>query len=602
MKLSDRTIQQVRERADLVEIIEGRVALKKSGRNNLVGLCPFHNDKSPSLSVSPERGLYHCFSCGAGGDAIKFIQELDGKSFADTVIELADRYGVAVELDNPERQQQWEQERSRRSQQYEILSVATDLYKRSLRDSRGSLALDYLFDIRSLDNRTLERFQFGYAPDEWDFIYRSLCQERRFSTDLVESVGLIVPRSSGSGYYDRFRGRVMIPVKDERGRVVGFGARALDDEQKPKYLNSPESELFDKSSLLFPLDLAKDAIKQQDSAIVVEGFFDAIALHEAGVNHVVASQGTALQEQQILKLCSLTEGKRIYLNFDSDAAGQAAIERAIANVGKFVDTGFVSIRVVDLGDYKDADEYLKEHGVEAYRELLNDAPTWLGWQIEQACKRDLSQPEEFQKAGKACVNLLASVTDSHLQTLLIGRAAELLANGDARSVGLMQDRLVARLKRTSDRTPKVSKPAPEIKLQSALDRASETLLLIALHADYRRGAIGRELATRKIEITPGASGKHLTTLLTVLAEPGEHEVTAALNQQGLQGLLLKELPEDTLQVDLGITDALNAIEREQLVSRHQVLLSEWQDCDDRGRLALLQQEMQAVKLRLEEIR
>ncbi|MDX2217007.1 MAG: DNA primase [Oculatellaceae cyanobacterium bins.114] len=430
-RLHPDTIEEVKQRVDIVDVVSEHVVLRKQGKD-FTGLCPFHDDKSPSFSVSPSKQFYYCFSCGAGGNAIKFLMELGKQSFGDVVLELARRYQVSIKTLEPEQRQELQRQLSLREQLYEILALTTKFYEHALRQSTGEKALSYLRSARQLSEETIQQFQLGYAPAGWQTLYGYLVEQKRFPADLVEQAGLIVPRQGGGGYYDRFRDRLMIPIHDLQGRTIGFGGRTLSDEQ-PKYLNSPETELFDKGKTLFALDLARAAIAKDDRAVVVEGYFDAIALHAAGIPNAVASLGTALSLAQVKQLLRYTESKQIVFNFDDDSAGQRAAERAIGEVADLAYRGEVQLRVLNLPDGKDPDDFLKAHSPADYRQLLSDAPLWIDWQIQQIlAETDLDKADQFQQGTEAIAKLLGNLPNASLRTHYIHHCAELLSQGSAR--------------------------------------------------------------------------------------------------------------------------------------------------------------------------
>ncbi len=299
-RLHPDTIEEVKQRADIVDVISEHVVLRKRGKD-FVGLCPFHTEKSPSFTVSPSKQMYYCFGCQAGGGAIKFLMELGKQSFGDVVLELAQRYQVPIKTLEPEQRQQLQRQLSLREQLYEILALTARFYEHALRQSQGHQALEYLQSQRRLREETIQQFGLGYAPAGWETLYRYLVEDKHYPVQLLEQAGLIRRRREGEGYYDYFRDRIIIPIRDPNGRVIGFGGRTLTNEQ-PKYLNSPETELFNKGKTLFALDQAKNAIAKQDQGIVVEGYFDAIALHAAGITNAVASLGTALSLAQVRQL------------------------------------------------------------------------------------------------------------------------------------------------------------------------------------------------------------------------------------------------------------------------------------------------------------
>ncbi|MEG4584087.1 DNA primase [Microcoleus sp. MOSTC5] len=441
-RLHPETIEEVKQRADIVDVISGRVVLRKRGKE-FVGLCPFHDEKSPSFTVSPGKQMYYCFGCGAGGNAFKFLMELEKRPFSEVVLELAKNYQVPVKTVEPEHRQELQRQISLREQLYEISALTANFYEHALRQTPGEEPLAYLKSERKLSEETIQQFQLGYAPQGWEALYSYLVEQKNYPAQLVEQAGLIVPRKNGgSGYYDRFRNRIMIPIRDTQGRVIGFGGRALGDEQ-PKYLNSPETELFDKGKTLFALDTAKTAISKADRAVVVEGYFDAIALQAAGISNAVASLGTALSLNQVRQLLRYTDSKQIILNFDADKAGTQAAERAIGEIEKLAYQGEVQLRVLNIPDGKDADEYLKTYSSEQYIELLENAPLWIDWQLQQMLvNQDLKQADTSQQVTKKIINLLTNITDDNQLAHYLQKCAEILSKGDYRLTKMLAENLL----------------------------------------------------------------------------------------------------------------------------------------------------------------
>jgi DNA primase len=497
-RLHPDTVELVKQRVDIVDVVSEHVLLRKRGKD-FVGLCPFHDDKSPSFTVSPAKQFYYCFSCGAGGNAIKFLMELNKQPFGEVVLSLAQHYQIPIRTVEPEQRQEFQRQLSLREQLYEILAVTMRFYEHALRQPTGEAAWRYLQTDRGLDEAVIQLFQLGYAPAGWQTLYGYLVEQKRYPVELVERAGLIVPRQGGSGYYDRFRDRLMIPIHDLQGRVIGFGGRTLGDDQ-PKYLNSPETELFDKGKTLFALDQARAAIAKQDRAIVVEGYFDAIALHAAGITNVVASLGTALSVFQIRQILRYTESKHIVLNFDADAAGAKAAERAIGEVAELAYRGEVQLRVLNIPQGKDPDEFLKTHTAANYQALLEQAPLWLDWQIQRLlASLDLSQSDQFQQATEAIAQLLGNLPNATLRTYYIHHCAGLLSQGNARlSLQLEADlRTQVRGQRWHGRAQKWQTPAD-------LDRLEESeawLLRIYLHLPQYRSQIIEALDSRDLDFS-----------------------------------------------------------------------------------------------------
>ncbi len=302
-RLHPNTIEEVKAKVDIVDVVGEHVVLKKRGKDYL-GSCPFHQEKSPSFSVSPTKQMYYCFGCQAGGNAINFMMELGKQSFTEVVLDLARRYQVPVQTLEPEQRQELQRKLSQREQLYEILAITANFYQHALNQPQGEKALSYLKIDRAFSDETIQGFKLGYSPSGWETLANYLIEQKHFPPQAIVAAGLIIPRKDEASYYDRFRDRLMIPICDLRGRVIGFGGRTLSDEQ-PKYLNSPETELFDKGNTLYGLDRAKDSISKTDRAVVVEGYFDVIALHAAGITSAVAALGTALSLAQVKQLVKL---------------------------------------------------------------------------------------------------------------------------------------------------------------------------------------------------------------------------------------------------------------------------------------------------------
>ncbi|MGA9380068.1 MAG: DNA primase [Phormidium sp.] len=441
-RLHPDTIEQVKQRADIVEVISEKVVLRKRGKD-FQGLCPFHDEKSPSFSVSPHKQMYYCFGCQAGGNVITFLMELEKQSFADVVLNLARRYAIPVQTLEPEQRQELQRQLTLREQLFEILAVTSAFYQHALHQPSGKAALEYLQSERQLNDETIQKFQLGYAPAGWETLYRYLVEQKKFSVQLVEQAGLIRRRKESQvSYYDYFRDRLIIPIHDLQGKIIGFGGRTLTDEQ-PKYLNSPDTQLFNKGKTLFALDKAKDAISKQDLAVVVEGYFDAIALHAKGITNAVASLGTALSLDQVKLLLRYNESKQLVLNFDADKAGNTAAKRAIGEIANLAYRGEIQLRILNLPNGKDADEYLKTYSAEQYQNLLNEAPLWLAWQIEQLLEtKDLKQANQYQQVAEEMVKILGNIIDDNQLTYYVNQCAERLSKGDSRQIPLISQNLL----------------------------------------------------------------------------------------------------------------------------------------------------------------
>ncbi|MCF2583837.1 DNA primase [Mitsuokella multacida] len=355
-------VERVSEQTDILRIVQGYVPLKRRG-NRYWGCCPFHQEKTASFSVLPDKGFFYCFGCHAGGNAFKFISLIENISYFDAIKLQAEKLGIPL----PERKRSpQEVARDREIQDLrKVNELARDFFHNCLTMTRMGERGKAYFAARGIRQETIEEFQLGYAPPAWDKLSTAFLK-RGIKQEFLLASGLCAERKQGGGLYDRFRGRVIIPIADERGRVVGFGGRVLDDST-PKYLNTPETVLFNKRKLLFGLDRSHRAIQQEGRAIVVEGYMDAISVFDAGVHNVVASLGTAFTPEHAKKL--LHYAPEICFCYDSDEAGQKATIRALSIVR---DTG-ARVRVIVVPDGKDPDEFIRKHGADAFRALVEKA-------------------------------------------------------------------------------------------------------------------------------------------------------------------------------------------------------------------------------------
>ncbi len=384
----DDFIDKLRSQSDIVGIISEYVPLKKRGKNYW-GCCPFHHEKTPSFSVTPDKGFFYCFGCQTGGNVFNFLMKLENLTFMEAVKKLAEKMNIPVpEKEKSEHDRQVEREMAGLLR---ANAMAGDFFHACLtKTNYGKAAREYL-ESRGIDGATIATFRLGYAPRAWDKLTAALTG-RGFTAETLAKAGLAVAKSSGDGVYDRFRDRIMFPIADARGRVVGFGGRVTDGSQ-PKYLNTAETPLFNKRHVLYGFDLAYQAIKQAGRAIVVEGYMDLIALHKSGITNAVASLGTAFTPEQARQLAR--HAGEIYFAYDSDAAGQNATLRALATVRSLG----IAVRVVTVPDGKDPDEYIRKHGADAFRTLVDQAPALLAYQVSQA----LAANDHSGASGKMAV-------------------------------------------------------------------------------------------------------------------------------------------------------------------------------------------------------
>jgi DNA primase len=446
--ISPDSVERVKQAADIVEVVSTHTDLRRQGAR-YVGLCPFHEERTPSFSVEPQEKLYHCFGCGVGGDVIKFVEEKDGLGFAEAVELLADRYGVELEREQEDPRAEAQRQRRRRLEQ--LLDRAASFYSSYLWESQeAAKARDYLAQ-RGLREEVLRDFAVGYAPSAWDKLLVS-GQRAGFSVEELRGVGL-VQRGRSGGEYDRFRERIMFPIRDRRGRVLGFGGRAMRSDQGAKYVNTAETDFFHKSQMLYGVDRAKAAIAKAGRAVVVEGYTDVLALHQAGIEEAVAVMGTAITGDQVAALSGMVE--EVVLALDADSAGQEAMLRA-----QTVAAGRrMRLRVAAMPAGEDPAEMMAEpEGVERFGGLLGAAEELTAFQVGLVLERtDAGSPLERDRALAEVAPVLAGMGESASRDDLVRRVAERLDFDPAMVMG----RVVAATPASGGRQQVEPEPGPE---------------------------------------------------------------------------------------------------------------------------------------------
>lgn len=492
-----RTIQEVKDKADIVDVISEHIVLKKKGKE-FVGICPFHDDSKPSMTVSPAKQFYYCFSCGAGGNSIKFLMEFTRNNFTDVVLSLAKKNDInVINVDGPQ-QEIYKKQLSRREELYKILRVTKEWFKSQLNNTLGKEAHHYLTSQRNLNIKNINDFELGYAPNSWNDLFNYLSKVEKFPLKLILSAGLVVSKDNADKVYDRFRNRLIVPIFDMQGRVVAFGGRSLDG-QEPKYLNSPETEVFEKGKMLFAFDKASSNIRKRDKAVVVEGYFDVISLHSKGITNSVASLGTALNKYQISQLCRCTDSKNIIINFDSDNAGRLATKRVINEVESLSLHDQINLKILEIKSFKDPDEYLKENTPEDYFNLIDNASFWIDWEIDQIFdNKDLSKSDIFQNVISSLVKLLSKFPQSATRTHYLQKVSERLSMGQARLAIKFEEDLRKQVKgfRWHGRSKKFEQPS-EV---SQREKNESEIIYYYLHCPEHRLFIREELLKREINI------------------------------------------------------------------------------------------------------
>jgi DNA primase len=469
--------ERVKQQADIVRVVGEYVRLKKAGKD-FTGLCPFHQEKTPSFSVSPTKQMYYCFGCHEGGDVFKFVMALERCEFPEAVRTVAEKCGIPIPRPR-DRSPEERRETHQRAAIVEMHREAAAFFARQLQSTpEGKVACAYL-EERGLDRESIARFGLGFAPYSGDALLRAL--KPKYSEALLEVSGLF-SKNESSRLYDRFRRRIMFPIANDSGKIIAFGGRAMGDDM-PKYLNSPETPAYSKSNVLYHLDRAKESLRQSDFAILVEGYMDAIAVARAGFSNVVASCGTALAEAQIKLLGRFT--RRVVVNYDPDAAGQAATERSLMLL---LEKEF-DVRVLALPGGADPDKFLQQRGAAEYRKLLSQSPPYLDYLIARARRMDQSTAE-----GKlAAINFLMPFVQRIPNHLLRSEWASRIASELRVEAPVLREAL---RRAAAERRGEV-KPRPEL-VAPIVKPAERRLMQMLVDAGGFRERLAQEIASAEL--------------------------------------------------------------------------------------------------------
>lgn len=435
----EEAVSLIKDRLDIVDTVSQYVVLKKSGANYW-GICPFHNDKRPSMSVSPSKGIYKCFSCGAGGDALNFLVRIQNRSYKEVILELAEKFGIEL----PKKFAPSDETKSQREEMLKACKKAAKFYNLQLKSGKdANKAMTYLKG-RDITDEIINSFTLGWAPNKYDALYKELHKE--FNDDILEKAGLILKSNQG-GWIDRFRNRIIIPIQNENDDYIAFGARAVDEGQNPKYLNSSDSMIYNKSKTLFGLNSAKESIKEEDAVIIMEGYFDVISAQAHGVKNAVASCGTAMTAEHIKLLSRYTKSRKIYLSFDTDSAGINATKRGseviketlstLGEVKQFDESHISSasenkyaceIRVVSPPQGKDPDEFIRTMGGDMFKNYIKDAPLLIDFLLNNVLKERTSAktPQEKAELVSDVIDILKDVNNKIIQSEYVKMVSSVL--------------------------------------------------------------------------------------------------------------------------------------------------------------------------------
>lgn len=516
--------RQVKDSVDIVNVVGRYVRLRKAASSRWTGLCPFHQEKTPSFSVNSALNIYKCFGCGVAGDVITFVQEMERLTFWEALKLLAEQHGIPL----PKRSNEADAETKLRGALYQMHEIAVDMFRNHLRSQQGQPARQYL-SRRGLTPDLADTFQLGYSDPSGQMLLRRIEQEG-FTPDQMRESSLFREREGGGGFYDAFRGRLMFPIHNESGKVIGFGGRALGDEDQPKYLNSRDSILYNKSNVLYNMNRAKDAIRRNGRAVLVEGYMDVIGVYSAGVQEVVASCGTALVNTQVRSIKRHTDS--VVLNFDPDTAGvRATTERIPMLLAEHL-----KVRVVDLEDGLDPDEYVKKYGADAYQEKVAKAIAYFPWLADQARRKHGSSAEGRMEAVKSLLPALQDIPDSAERLAVADELADL--------VGLTPEERVRTgfRKAAQDRKSAV----PHAAAQNQLPAREKILLQALLRSDEARHQVLPRLQEAHI------AGFRSKTIFEILRRMVETDTP--VDFAGLEGRL--DNPQKALLHELVAADEL----------------------------------------------
>ena len=506
-------VDEIKSRLDIVDVISKYVILKKRGANYL-GLCPFHNEKTPSFIVSPQKGIFKCFGCGKGGDAISFLMEIKGQSYSETIKDLADQFNVEL----PRGNSNYEKAKDKKAKIYEILEKAKNYYTETLLNKpEAKAAYDYLMK-RGITEDTIKKYGLGYSYNSYDALIKYL---KEYEVGILIESGLVVNNEEKMSYYDRFRDRLMIPIFDEKNQVVAFGSRTLKkDFDGPKYINSPDTPVYNKSKILYGFNFASKEIKNRDSVLIMEGYFDVITAQVNGVGNAVATCGTALTPEHVKLISHYCASRKIYLAFDTDNAGQNATNRGAEiikeqmsslgtvkqydalndfdeiNTALDEDKYSCEIRVVSPPEGKDPDEYIREYGGEKYLEHVQKAPLLIDYKLNKILtkmKPSMSPTEKLKLVKEICpvLNEINNKIAKNEYIKLVSSSLRIDENSLRSELSKMRIREPYDLKESSPNVKKIV-----TKSSNLMEKSQKNLLSLYLTME---GILNKELLSETIK-------------------------------------------------------------------------------------------------------
>ena len=561
--IPDELVEEIRDRSDIVEVISDRVLLKKSGAN-YKGLCPFHSEKTPSFTVSPAKQIFHCFGCNEGGNVYQFVMKIENLSFPDSVLLLARRYGI-----NIVEQKVKGVNSSQKNTLYDVNAMAAEFFQRQLSElPQGKTAREYLRK-RGITENIIESFKIGYASPSWDGVHQFL-KKKGISADIQNSAGLIKERENGGGYVDRFRERIIFPISDSEGRIVGFGGRVLNDtDSRPKYLNSPETLVYKKGNILYGLHITKDLIRKSKDAFLVEGYFDLITAYQHGIKNVIATSGTALTEDHARLLRRYTE--TVTLVFDGDEAGRNASNRG----GIVLLNGGVKVKVIPLPQGNDPDSFIREKKGDGFFNISKGSKPFMEYIInKESAESDLKSIDGRVKCINAVIPFLSLMNNSVEKSMYISSLAE--------KTGVSEKAIIDEMSKNKVKDKAKVKEVLTSTSSSSSNKAERILVQLMLLDNKNIEKIKKHISVDDFKDNDMAK---ISSLLFTLSESNDNiaisHIMDKLSEDKLKKLISEMVFEDIeyQDVDKNISDCIryikkNRIDIKELVNRLKTAVSE----------------------------
>ncbi len=573
-------IEEIRSKADVVKIVSEYVKLRKRGKN-YVGLCPFHSEKDPSFTVSPEKQLFHCFGCNQGGNVFAFIMKIENVGFAEAVEELGTKLGISVPKVSPSGPSRTEREKL-----HQIMLLAAKYFQSGLEGKSGEAALTYL-KKRGISEETRELFRLGFALPGWDSLFKHLIA-RGVAPNLIERSGLILPREGKSGYYDRFRNRLIFPIFDHRDRAVAFGGRSLGDEE-PKYLNSSDTPIYHKGETVYGLNLSKENIRKSKTAILVEGYFDLITPFQSGITNIAATLGTALTVFQCKLLARYCD--TVILGFDADSAGGLAAERSV----ELLKNQDLRVKVAVLSGGKDPDELIRKQGEEGFAKCITAALPYLEFKIRRTLARhNLREIEARSKALQEVAGILSREKNSFVQKEYAKLAAQLLKTDEDTLLAEIKQLCHYRREGRSNLRKITEKPS------SKVSEAEKSLIALAAQSKVNLAALKQELSAEDFKIPEARTIAELLleTEFEAGSDPSHFLLENLPSQEAksfLSRLLLSEhLPQND-KIEKVFQDCIKVIKNEHLKKRIEGIKQQIEEAEKAGKTEKVAELLSSLK-------